>query len=97
MTNNYEDLISSFEGKLQRLISEYESLKIQKISLEAELELERNRIKHVHKENLELQTENKQLRTARYLNTSPKERKISQQYVNKLVREIDSCLALLDE
>ena len=97
MTNNYEDLISSFEGRLQRLISEYESLKNQKTSLEAELQLERDRIKYAHKENLELQTENKHLRTARYLNASTKERKISQQYVNKLVREIDSCLALLDE
>jgi len=97
MTNRYEELISSFESKLQRLISEYESLKIQNASLQAELSQKHNELMHANKEILEIRENYNHLRTARYLSSSPKERKISKQYVDKMVREIDKCLALLDE
>jgi len=97
MTNSYEELISSFESKLERLISEYESLKSQNALLQAELNRKENEVKHAHKKELEIQENYDHLRMARYLNVSPKERKISKQYINKLVREIDKCLALLDE
>jgi len=97
MTNNYEELISSFENKLQKLISEYESLKNQNAFLQAELDRKENEVKHAHKKELEIQESYDHLRMARYLNVSPKEQKISKQYINKLVREIDKCLALLNE
>jgi len=97
MTNNYEELINSFEAKLQKLISAYGSLKNQNALLQTELDRKNNEIRHAHKEILELQKNYDHLRMARYLNVSPKERKISKQYINKLVREIDNCLALLDE
>jgi 5'-deoxynucleotidase YfbR-like HD superfamily hydrolase len=97
MTNSYEELISSFESKLQRLISEYESLKNQNASLQKELDRKQNELMYAHKEILEIQKNYDHLRMARYLNVSSKEQKISKQYINKLVREIDKCLALLDE
>lgn len=97
MTNKYEELISSFENKLHKLISEYESLKKDNDSLQVELDRKKNELMHAHKEILELQTNYDHLRMARYLNVSLKERKISKQYINQLVREIDKCLALLDE
>ena len=97
MTNKYEELIGSFESKLQRLISEYESLKIQNASLKTELDRKQRELMSAHREILEIRENYNHLRTARYLNASSKEQKISKQHVNKLVREIDKCLALLDE
>ena len=97
MTNSYEELINSFESKLKRLISEYESLKNKNASLQADLNKMENERNQAIKEKLEVQEDHDHLRMARYLNMSPKERKISKQYINKLVREIDKCLALLDE
>lgn len=100
MTNNYEGLINSFESKLQRLFSEYESLKNQNASLLTELSQKQNELMNAHKEVLEIRENYNQLRMAKslnLLNLSPRERKISKQHIDKLVREIDKCLALLDE
>ncbi len=97
MTNNYEELISAFEDKLQKLISEYKSLKDQNALLHKELDRKQNDLMHAHKQILELQKDYDHLRMARYLTVSAKERKMSKQYINKLVREIDKCLALLNE
>ena len=97
MTNNYEDLINKFESKLQRLISKCESLKIQNVVLQKKLDEKQIELERAYKKSLEIEENYNHLHTARYLNTSPKERKISKQRVDKLVREIDKCLALLDE
>ena len=97
MTNKYEELIIGFETKLQKLISEYESLKTRNVELQAELQRKQQDLMQAHKEVLELQKNYDHLRMARYLTVSAKEQKVSKQYINKLVREIDKCLALLDE
>ncbi len=97
MTNQYEELLASFEMKMQKLLSEYKSLKEQNILLREELQKMQVTLMHAHKDVLDIQKDYDHLRMARYLNVSPKERRISKQYINKLVREIDRCLALLNE
>ena len=97
MTNNYENLINEFENNLQRLISECESLKIQNAALQKKFDEKQIELECAYKKKLEIEENYNHLHTARYLNTSPKERKISKQYVDRMVREIDKCLALLDE
>ena len=97
MTNNYEELINSFENKLQGLIEKHQLLKIRNEELQQNLDRKENELKHANKDLVDLQESYDHLRMARYLNVSPKERKISKQYINKLVREIDKCLALLNE
>ena len=97
MTNKYKEIILGFETKLHQLISEYESLKTQNAELQAELQRKQQDLMQAHKDILELQKNYDHLRMARYLTVSTKEQKISKQYINKLVREIDKCLALLDE
>ncbi len=97
MTNQYDELIQAFETKLQSLIAEYESLKSQNTLLKQELERKQSELMHAHKDILEIQKNYDQLRIARNLTVPLKERKITKQYINRLVREIDKCLALLDE
>ncbi|WP_163628893.1 hypothetical protein [Paludibacter sp. 221] len=97
MTNNYDEIIQRFEKNLKDLISKCESLKEENASLKKDLEFTEKKLSRINGDFEELQNNYNHLRVARYLNVSSKERKISKQHIDKLVREIDKCLALLNE
>ena len=97
MTNRYEELIAAFELKLRKLMSEYQSLQEQNAELKAELERKHTDLMHAHQDILELRKNYDHLRIARNLGVSQEDRNESKQRINKMVREIDKCLALLDE
>ncbi|MBP6260594.1 MAG: hypothetical protein KBG43_08720 [Paludibacteraceae bacterium] len=97
MTNRYEELIAAFELKLRKLMSEYQSLQEQNAELKAELERKHTDLMHAHQDVLELRKNYDHLRIARNLGVSQEDRNESKQRINKMVREIDKCLALLDE
>lgn len=97
MTNRYDGLIRAFETKLRKLISEYKSLQGQNASLKAELERKQNDLMLAHQEILTLRKNYDHLRMAHNMSGSPEAREESKQRITKMVREIDKCLALLDE
>jgi len=97
MTNRYQDLINAFEQKLRKLISEYQSLKEQNSLLKAELDRKQTDLMQAHQEVLGLQKNYDHLRIAKNLSGSDIERNESKLQITKMVREIDKCLALLDE
>lgn len=97
MTNKYEELIRAFELKLRKLISEYRSLQLQNSKLKDELDRKQTDLMIAHQEVLELRKNFDHLRTARNLGISEVEKAESKQQITKMVREIDKCLALLDE
>ena len=97
MTNRYEELIHAFEIKLRKLISEYVFLKEQNSFLKAELDRKQTDLMHAHQEVLELRKNYDHLQIARNLGGSEAEIAESRQQIAKMVREIDKCLALLDE
>ncbi len=97
MTNKYEELINAFESKLRKLFSEYRLLQIQNAHLKEELDRKQNDLMHAHQEILELRKNYDHLRMAKNLGGSEIERNESKQRISKMVREIDKCLALLDE
>ena len=97
MTNRYEELIHAFEIKLRKLISEYKSLQIQNTQLKADLERKQTDLMIAHQEVLELRKNYDHLKIARNLGVSETEKTESKQKITKMVREIDKCLALLDE
>ena len=97
MTNRYEELIHAFEIKLRKLISEYKSLQIQNAQLKADLDRKQTDLMLAHQEVLELRKNYDHLKLARNLGISETEKAESKQKINKMVREIDKCLALLDE
>ena len=97
MTNQYEELIQAFETKLRKLISEYKSLQTQNESLKVELDRKHTDLMQAHKEVLELRTNYDHLRIGLQLGTTDANRAESKQRINKLIREIDKCIALLDE
>jgi hypothetical protein len=97
MTNRYEELISAFEKKLRKLISGYQSLQIQNAKLKADLEIEHENLMKAHGEILELRKKNDHLFLASQLGGSGEGRAEAKKQIDKMVREIDQCLALLDE
>lgn len=99
MTNKYEELIHAFEAKLRKLITEYKSLKDQNSRLKEELERKQSDLMHAHQEVLELRKSYDHLQIAKNMTGSGsiEERNESKLRINKMVREIDKCLALLNE
>ncbi|MEA4976819.1 MAG: hypothetical protein VB046_13885 [Paludibacter sp.] len=97
MTNRYEELINAFEKKLRKLISEYESLQIQNKRLQAELVQKHENLIIAHGEILELRKKNEHLSLANQLSGPGEGRAEAKKQIDRMVREIDQCLALLDD
>ncbi len=97
MANQYEELTNAFETKLRKLISEYKDLQVQNAQLKADLDRKHTDLMEAHQEILELRRNYDHLQLAKNLGASEEEKNESRQRINKMVREIDKCLALLDE
>jgi hypothetical protein len=97
MTNRYEELINAFEIKLRKLISEYILLKEENSLLKAELDRKQTDLMLAHQEILELRKNYDHLQIAKNLGSTDAQKAESRQQITKMVREIDKCLALLDE
>ena len=97
MTNRYEELIRAFEIKLRKLISEYTFLKEENSLIKAELNRKQTDLMLAHQEILELRKNYDHLQIAKSLGATDAEKSESRQQISKMVREIDKCLALLDE
>jgi len=97
MTNKYDELINAFETKLRKLISEYVSLRAQNEQLKIALNRKQEDLMQAHQQFLEIRDSYDRLRVARNLGSTDEERVESKRRINKIVREIDKCLALLNE
>lgn len=97
MTNRYEELINAFEKKLRKLISEYQSLQTQNNKLQAELAQKHENLIIAHGEILELRKKNEHLSLANQLSGPGEGRAEAKKQIDRMVREIDQCLALLDD
>ena len=97
MTNKYEELIEGFEAKLRKLISDYKSLQEQNSILTAELDRKQTDLMKAHQEILELRKNYDHLQMAKNLIGSDVEKAESKKKIAGMVREIDKCLALVDE
>ncbi len=97
MTNRYEELINAFEKKLRKLISEYQSLQTQNNKLQAELAQKHENLIIAHGEILELRKKNEHLSLANQLSGSGEGRAEAKKQIDRMVRDIDQCLALLDD
>lgn len=97
MKNQYDELISQFEIKLKKLISENKSLKEDNNMLKSELESKHSDLIKDHHDFLVLQKKHEHLRIAKQIASTEEEKLEMKQKIAKLVREIDKCLSLLNE
>ena len=97
MTEEDKKLLNTFEGKLRHFMYLYEELKQENASLRqllAEKEVEISELQNSRKE-LEVRYTN--LKMARTISIHDKDINDTKQRLSRLVREVDKCIALLNE
>ena len=96
MTSNQEILINSLKEKIKSFISLYDKLKDENSSLTKENSELKN--KNIEKDNIikELEEKYETLKIAKTVTTSSGSSHDAKIKVNRIVREIDKCIALLN-
>ena len=97
MTNQHQQLINQFETKLNKLIFRYEDIEKKNERLEEELARTRDELMEAHKNVVELRSSYSALKMARMVGFSEEDKKQAHRRISGLVRDIDSCLDLLNE
>ena len=93
MTEEDKKLLHTFEGKLRQLLFLYEELKKENLSLRNEIDRKSAEIAQLECNNKELEAKYINLKNARILSINDN----TKQRLAKLVREVDKCIALLNE
>jgi TolA-binding protein len=97
MTDQEKNLLIDFKGKVKQLIANHESLKQEKRQLNGKIGDLENSINQLQQENKILLQKYENLKIAKMLIASDEETKDAKSKIQKLVREIDKCIALLNQ
>ncbi|MBR5540931.1 MAG: hypothetical protein IKU64_01015 [Bacteroides sp.] len=97
MTDEDRKLISSFEGKLRHFMFLYEELRQENADLKQLLMQKDKEILLLEQSQKDLEAQYTDLKMARTLSLYDKDIKDTKQRLSGLVREIDKCIALLNE
>ena len=97
MTEEDKKLVSTFEGKLRHFMFLYDELKRENADLKHLLTQKDEEIKHLELSQKDLEARYTDLKMARTLSLYDKDIKDTKQRLTSLVREIDRCIALLNE
>jgi len=96
MTEEEQNLLNNLKNNLQQFFKEFASVENEKIVLEKNVLDLKYEIELLQKEKSELSRKIEQLRLATHLLSGVDENREAKQKINKLVREIDKCIALLN-
>ena len=97
MTDLENNLLIDFKIKVKQIIAKHEALKQEKRQLIEKIgDLERT-INQLHQENSLLEIKYENLKLAKMLVSSDDDQKDAKSRIQKLVREIDKCIALLNK
>ena len=97
MTDQERNLLIDVKGKVKQIIARNESLKQEKDHLKGKIgDLERT-INQLKEENNLLEQKYKNLKLAKMLVASDDENKDAKSKIQKIVREIDKCIAHLNK
>lgn len=97
MTEDDKKLLNNFEGKLRLFIFLYEKQKQENLSLRTLLSKKEEEIRQMENSRKELEEKYTNLKTARILSINDNELRDTKQRLARLVREVDKCIALLNE
>lgn len=97
MTEEDKKLVNSFEGKLRHFMFLYDELKQENADLKHLLTQKDEEIKHLELSQKDLEARYTDLKMARTLSLYDKDIKDTKQRLTSLVREIDRCIALMNE
>ena len=97
MTEEEQNLLNNLKNNLQQFFKEFATVENEKIVLEKNVLDLKYEIELLQKEKSELSRKIEQLRLATHLLSGVDENREAKQKINKLVREIDKCIALLNK
>ena len=97
MTEEDRKLIGSFEGKLRHFMFLFDELKQENADLKLLLRQKEEEIKLLEQSRKELEARYTDLKMARTISLYDKDIKDTKQRLTSLVREVDKCIALLNE
>ena len=97
MTEEEKKLLNSFETQLRHLIYLHDELKRENAELKKLLENEKLKNEKVQAQYDELEVSYTNLKTATAISLNGSEVKETKLRLSKLVREVDKCIALLNE
>ncbi|HZL10204.1 MAG: hypothetical protein JJE07_14025 [Flavobacteriaceae bacterium] len=97
MTDLEKNLLIDFELKVKQIIAKHETLKQEKHQLLGTIGNLEETINQLRQENRLLEQKYENLKLARMLVASDHENKDAKNRIQKLVREIDKCIALLNQ
>jgi chromosome segregation ATPase len=97
MTDEEQNLLSNLKINVQQFFYEFASVENEIKVLEKNVLSLKNEIELLKKEKSEISRKNEQLRLATHLLSGVDENREAKQKINKLVREIDKCIALLNK
>lgn len=97
MTDQEKNLLINFEFKVKQIIAKHEALKQEKQQLLVKTKDLEESINQLRRENQVLEQKYENLKLAKMLIASDDENKDAKNRIQKLVREIDKCIALLNQ
>jgi phage shock protein A len=97
MTEEENNLLINLKDNVQQFFTDFERIENDKKLLENNVLELKQEIKLLEKEKSDLSHKIEQLRLATHLLSGVDENREAKQKINKLVREIDKCIALLNK
>lgn len=97
MTDEELLLLNNLKINVQQFFNEFENIENEKKELEKTILGLKHEIELLKQEKSEISRKNEQLRLATHLLSGVDENREAKQKINKLVREIDKCIALLNK
>lgn len=97
MTEEEKKLLSTFEARLWHLIYLHDELKRENAELKQLLEEEKSELEKARAEYKALESSYTDLKTATTISLNGSDVKETKLRLSKLVREVDKCIALLNE
>jgi len=97
MTEEQLKIIRNFEVRVRQVLFLYDKLREENAKLQLQLTEQKSRNDSLKEENTELQLRYDNLKVARMISVSRGDFNATKNRLSKLVREVDKCIALLNE
>ena len=97
MTEEDKKLLNTFEGKLKHFMFLYKEIKNENVSLRQLISEKEAEIERVENSRKELEAQYTNLKMARIISVQDNEIRDTKQRLARLVREVEKCIALLNE
>jgi len=97
MTEEQRKIIRNFEVRVHQILLLCDKLKEENANLQSQLIAQKGINESLNKRNSQLQLKYDNLKIARMISVNPDDFKATKVRLSKLVREVDKCIALLNE